>query len=569
VLSRLSIENLALIGTVEVELGPGLNVISGETGAGKSVLVDSLALLVGERADPAAVRSGEHRAVVEGVFRLEEKSLRRRIGELTGDDVEELALRREIFRDQRNRCYVAGRLSSAAVLRELGEHLLELHGQHEHQLLLRPSVQRALLDAFGGLDADRATLEDDFRGWRVATRRLQEIHERGRVRTDRIRALRDEIDEIAAAEIDLSREAERRDEAKRLRHLEDRLALASRAAAALVEAEPGGAPGALDRLRSVRGDLHALARDEPRFAQSEERFLACLEDVEQLARELDRYLETLVRDPARLAELDARESLLLRVTRRYGTDLEGLLGREAASRTELADLERETDEAESLESEVGAMEARLLRAARELSEGRKRASRKLEAVVRRNLQELDMGRGAFEARVETGDELQPTGLDTVEFLIAPNQGEPLSPLRAIASGGELSRVILAVKAALAAVDSVPTLVFDEIDAGIGGRVARKVGERLAAIGRVRQVVAVTHLAQIAVPAARHLRVEKTLRDGRSEIVVHPLDGDERVEELSRMLGGDPESATSRRHARELLTRKLGTGSARRARSPEK
>lgn len=556
-LAHLRIENLALIDALEVALQPGLNVLSGETGAGKSVLVDSLALLVGERAEVGAIRAGAVGAMVEGLFRLESDRLRRRVAELIGEPVEELSLRREIFRDQRNRCYVAGRLSPAGLLRELGEALLELHGQHEHQLLLRREIQRELLDAFGGLDAERSALARDLESWRAASRRLSEIRDRERARSERLRLLREELDEIASAGIDPEREAEHRTEADRLRNLEDRLARASRAAQAL----GGEEPSALDLLRSARPDLLTLARDEPRLSAAAARFEAAFTELTDLVRELERYLDGLAHDPARLAELDAREALLLRLTRRYGVPLEELLEREKTSRAEVVALEAEAGEGAGLEGRLADGERRLRSASFSLSQGRARSAEELAAAVRDNLRDLGLGRGDFEIRLERGEELRPGGMEQVEFMIAPNPGEPAAPLRAIASGGELSRVILALKAALARVDRVPTLVFDEIDVGIGGRVARRVAAKLVEIARRRQVIVITHLAQIAAPATLHLRVEKVVQGGRSLTRVAPLQGEERVEELSRMVGGEPGSESSRRYARELLHARGGVRGA--------
>jgi DNA repair protein RecN (Recombination protein N) len=547
-LAHLKIENLALIEGLELDFAPGLNVISGETGAGKSVLVDSLAVLVGERAESAAIRAGSGGAVVEGLFRLETRELRGRVAETLGHELEELALRREILRGQRNRCFVAGRIAPAALLRELGEVLVELHGQHEHQLLLRPPVQRDLLDAFGGLETEAAELARGVQAWRAAARGLAEARHRERDRGERLRALREEVAEIAGAGIDLAREAERRAEAERLRHVEDRLALAARVLQALAEADPA----ALDLLRPARSDLLALARDEPSFAVASERFTAAVEELEEIAREVGRYVDALGRDPQRLGELDLRESLLLRLTRRYGTDLAGLVAREATGRDELAALESEAGRAASLEREVSEAERGLTDAARALGRGRAQAAQALTKEVKQNLRDLGIGKGEFAARFEPCAELEAGGLERVEFLIAPNPGEPAAPLRAIASGGELSRVILALKAALARVDRVPTLVFDEIDAGIGGRIAHRVAAKLAAIAARRQVIAITHLAQIAAPADLHLRVEKVVRGGRARTVAAPVAGESRIEELRRMLGGDAESESSLSYARELL-----------------
>jgi DNA repair protein RecN (Recombination protein N) len=547
VLVRLKIENLALVGTAEIELGAGLVVISGETGAGKSVLVDSLAILVGERASDDVVRAGGETAVVEGLFRVAPAAAEA-VRAVLGEPAEEVALRREIVRGGRNRCYVAGRLAPAALLRELGEVLVELHGQHEHQRLLRRSAQRDLLDAWGGLEPDRRALGAAFHAWRGASGRLEELRAREAERAARVRALADEVREIAAAQIRPEAEEALRAEAERLRSVEDRLA----AAAAALDALGEGEVSALERLRAAEAALRPLAREEPLLAGADGRLAAAREEVDDLVRELARYAEALSRDPERLAELDGREEQLLRLQRRYRTDLRGLLERHAAARAELSALESEVVEAEGLGAEVAAAGDRVRATARTLGEGRRRAAAGLADAVRGHLSDLGLGAGTFEARLEPVEEPGPEGGERVELLIAPNAGEPAAPLRAIASGGELSRISLAIKAALADADRVPTLVFDEVDQGIGGRVARALAAKLAAIARGRQVIAVTHLAPIAAAADLHLRVEKVVSDGRSRIEVRRVAGDDRVLELSRMLGGDPESETSRRHARELL-----------------
>jgi DNA repair protein RecN (Recombination protein N) len=519
-------------------------------------------MLVGERASPDVVRAGEEAAVVEGLFRVP-AAASEAVRAVLGETADEVVLRREIVRGGRNRCYVAGRLAPAALLRDLGEVLVELHGQHEHQRLLRRGEQRDLLDRWGGLEADRRALASEFGAWRTASSRLEALRAREAERAVRVRALTDEVAEIAAAGIRLEEEDALRAEAERLRRVEDRLA----AAAAALDALREGEISALERLHAAGAALRPLAREEPLLGGADARLAAAREEVDDLARELGRYLDALGRDPDRLGELDRREEGLLRLQRRYATDLAGLVAREAAARAELADLEGEVVEAGALEAEAAASVGRVRHATATLADGRRRAAAGLAAAVRRHLRDLGLGAGTFDAKLEPVEEPGPDGAERVELLIAPNPGEPPAPLRAIASGGELSRISLAIKAALADADRVPTLVFDEVDQGIGGRVARALAAKLSTIARARQAIVVTHLAQIAAAADLHLRVDKVVSGGRSRILVRRISGDERVLEISRMLGGDPESEASRRHARELLDATRSEGRVSRGRAP--
>lgn len=544
-LARLRVAEYALIEDVTVEFGPGLNVLTGETGAGKSILVESLNLLLGARASADAIRSGADQATVEGLF---------------VDGEEETLVRREIRRDRTNRCTLDGELATARMLQERAERWVELHGQHEDQLLLKPAIQRALLDAYAGAGpwaAETARLS----GALAALEREREALAAERAeRSARLELLREQVREVEAAGIAPEEEAALAVEAARLRTSEERRRLSGEAAAA-IEDEDRGLDSALGALQ--RG-VDRLAALDPAVQEWANRVAALRTDLQDLARETSIYAGDVDHDAARAAEVEARRDGLFRLKRKYGASLEAVLEEGRAMREEMERLERETARGARLAGEREGLRAQLSRAAGALADAREAAAAQLAGAVGERLAELGMGEGTFDVALERRDDpdglpwrdgrysWSAAGLETVAFLIAPGAGEPLRPLARIASGGELSRVLLALKATVAEVDDIPTLVFDEIDAGIGGVVAHHVARQLRAVAHTRQVIVVTHLAQIAAAADRHLVVGKRRAEDRTVISVAPVSGDARVAEVSRLLGGDPERDVSRRHAEELL-----------------
>ena len=545
-LRRLHILEYALIDDVEVELGPGLNVLTGETGAGKSIVVDSLTLLLGSRASGGSIRAGAERAVVEGLFEV---------------DGEETLVRREIHRDRTNRSYLDGGIATARMIQERTERWVDLHGQHEDQLLVRPTAQRALLDAFAGA----ADLAERVAGLAERLGSLErEAEELARAEADRIARsdyLRSQVAEIEAAAPRSGEEEELAAEARLLAHGEERAKLAAEAHEAL----DGVDRSLTSVLASLERRLARLAELDRATAALGERVTAVRYELGDIATELMRYAETVEQDPARLASTEERRELLSRLKRKHGAaTLDDLVERDRAMADELADLDRSAARGGELEGERAALRRELTMAAGELADAREAGADRLEAAVRERLSALGMGEGRLIvdlARRLDAEGIEwsggryawsRAGIEEVSFLIAPNAGEGARPLSQIASGGELSRVLLAIKSALAAVDRVPTLVFDEIDAGIGGVIAHHVARQLKAVAEHHQVVVVTHLAQIAAAADRHLLVEKTSARGRTVTTVREVSGEERVREVSRLLGGDPERDVSRHHAEELL-----------------
>ncbi len=544
-LRRLRITDLALIEDVEIELGTGLNVLTGETGAGKSVIVESIGLLVGGRAAAAAIREGAERAVVEGLF---------------SDAGDEWVARRELWRDRSNRCYLDGAMATVRTLKERAGGQVALHGQHEGQRLMERPAQRQILDAW----AAASDLAEEVAS---ATRRLEDLERersdaesRRSERTERLEYLRSQVQEIEAADLEPGEEAELESESRRLRHSEERAALAIELCDGLERAEGS----VLSWLTALTRSLEKLAGLDPEVAEIARRMIDARYELEALARELERYAETIEYDPERLAGIEARREVLFHLRRKHGGTIEEVLGRGRSMAEEIDELEREQARGRSLGADIDHVRARLSELAAALADAREAAADRLQEAVCGRLADLGMGEGMLRVRLERtpdpaglpyrGQRFAWTGggLERVEFLIAPNVGEPPRPLSEIASGGELSRTLLALEAALAEADRTPTLVFDEVDAGIGGAAAHLVGRQLGEVARHHQVIVVTHLAAIAAVADHHLMVEKSVAGGRSVTAVRRVSGEERVREVSRLLGGDPDRDVSRHHAEELL-----------------
>lgn len=545
-LSRLRIADLALVEELEIELGPGLNVLTGETGAGKSVIVESIGLLVGGRASASVVREGADHATVEGLF--------------SGGHGEEWVVRREVWRDRTNRCYLDGAMATARSLRERAEGQVAIHGQHEDQRLLERGAQREILDAFAGATGLAGRVAAAAGALDTLRRERSGIVARSAERENRSQYLRSQIDEIEAAGLEPGEEETLAADARLLGHSAERARLASEAHSAL----EGGDTPVGEFLGAVVRSLDRLAELDPEMGPAARRASDVRYEIEDLARDLDRYASAVDHDPERLARIEARRDLLFRLRRKHGRTAEEILDLGRSMTAEIAALEREGLRERSLDAEIAGVRKELEAAAIALADAREAGADRLEVAVRGRLAELGMGEGAFSVRLErTSDpagvdyEGEPRacgrgGLERVVFLIAPNPGEPLRPLAEIASGGELSRTLLALEAALAEADRTPTLVFDEVDAGIGGATAHLVARQLADVARHHQVVVVTHLAAIAAAADRHLVAAKSTRDGRSVTEVRVVDGEERVREVSRLLGGDPERDVSRHHAEEML-----------------
>ncbi len=548
-LLELRIQNYAIIERLSLRLEPGLNVLTGETGAGKSIVVGALSLLLGERASADAVRAGSDKAVVEGVFdagsvpaiavHLEEQGLELEDGLLI--------LRREVAAGGRSRAWVNGSFVTAGFLGELGRLLVDLHGQHESQNLLRREEQRAILDAFGGCTALAAQTAAAHARLQAARRGLRELDARRRDAEQRSDFLRFQVTEIEKAVVRPGEEDHLEEEANRLEHAEELARHSSRLHSALYAAEDS----ITSTLAELRRTLEHLVRIDPTQEDARELLESALYSLEELGRRMGDYAAAVENDPARLDEIRRRQDLLFRLKSKYGPTLEDVVELGRRARGELDLLEGADFERRALEKEEADAAAALTGAAGRLSGARRTAAGRLADEVNAVFPELGLS-GTFRIGLEPLREPDANGGEDIEFLAALNVGFDAKPLVRVASGGELSRVMLALKTVLAALDRVPTLVFDEVDVGIGGRVALQVGDRLQRVAGHHQVFVITHLPQIASRADHQLLVEKVEQEGTTLTRVAEVRDDERVRELARMLGGDPESATSLEHARELL-----------------
>jgi DNA repair protein RecN (Recombination protein N) len=541
-LRYLNIRNLAVIEGLEVSFQPGLNVITGETGAGKSIVVGAIGLLLGDRASSDSVRTGEDCAVVQAVFE---------------HDRREVIVRREVTAQGRSRSFVDGQLVTAGSLKELGEYLVDLHGQHEHQALLNPDGHLDLLDEYSGLASERAAVQDAHAHWSALRTDLAAARARERDREARAEYLRfqqGEIDRVApkpAEDDELAAERVLLANAERLRRL------SSEAYQRLYDDDSS----ALSSLAAVWKRVGELRDLDPRFApylEGREAVEAQLGELAVFLREYGAHIESA---PERLQDLEDRLASIERLKRKYGPTLADVLERRARCAEELSALDSSAETIADLERRVSAAGEHYLSAARALSAKRRRKGRDLAKALEGELESLAMAGTRFEVRftdpVPGEDGWTARGIDVAEFFVSPNPGEDVRPLARIVSGGELSRVMLALKT-LATIDSPgKTLVFDEVDAGIGGRVADVVGQRLQALGRVFQVLCITHLPQIAACAQSHYRVSKAERAGRTHTSVEALWGPARVDELARMIAGSVVTDGARVTAREMLSARHG------------
>jgi DNA repair protein RecN (Recombination protein N) len=554
-LVELRIRDYAVVHDLTLQLGPGLNVLSGETGAGKSIIVGALSLLLGERASSDLVRAGADRASVEAVFdveavpavleRLEEFGLRLEDGLLI--------LRREVAAEGRNRAWVSGSPTTAGIVGELGTALVDLHGQHEHQTLLRPRDQRDLLDAFGGAAEVAGEVSALHRELTELQSELEAREERRRDVESRADFLRFQLDEIDRARLSPGEDEALEAEAGRLENSEE----LAEGASALHDELYARDDALADRIAEARRRLERLAEHDPDLRIEADRLNEAWHVLADVGRSIGTYATSVDHDPERMGEVRERLDKLFRLKRKYGPELADVLATAQRVRTELADLDDAQHDLEDLRARIDAGGLRLSEAAGRLSEKRRVAAVSLGEAVAAVLPELGLKGARFEVTLTTQDTISAAGAERVEFLVSTNPGFDPMPLARIASGGELSRIMLALKSILAAVDQVPVLVFDEIDAGIGGAVATAVAEKLVQVSGRHQVFVVTHLAQVASRARSHLLVEKSTGADATSVAVRELTGDARVEEVARMLGGDPESETSREHARELLESATG------------
>lgn len=549
-LIELRIKDYAVIHDLTLELGSGLSALSGETGAGKSIIVGALSLLLGERAASDTVRTGAERAMVEAVFDVATyPKLGVQLDDL-GIEAEDglLILRREVAAVGRNRAWINESPTTARTVGELGRSLVDLHGQHEHQTLLRKDTQRHILDAFGEAEEDVSAVEEAYEELVGLEAKLRELQDHRRELASRVDFLRFQMRELEEADVQSGEEEALTEESGRLENSEELLGETTRIHDELYSAE-----GALtEKVSGLAQTLARLKGWDPALEGPHEELQGAYHALAEVGRDLSDYVGGLRHDPGRLEEVRSRLDLIHSLKRKYGPTAEDVIASRDRVRAKLDEVEDGGWDEDTLAAEVDRTRSDLIAAGACLSEKRQAAATRLEEEVEALLPDLGLPSGTFKVQMDTLPEVKSRGAESIEFLVSVNAGFPPNSLARVASGGELSRVMLTLKAILAQVDQVPTLVFDEIDAGIGGQVASLVAAKLKDVARYHQVFVVTHLPQLASQACSHLLVEKDEREGLAATAVRGLTGDARVREIARMLSGDPESETSQDHARELL-----------------
>jgi len=579
-LTELTVTNLAIIDELHLRFTSGFNALTGETGAGKSIIIDAVSLLLGGRADTTFIRAGAERAQVEGIFRLDD-GLQARINPileregLESDTPDTLILGREIRATGRNYCRVNGRTVSLTLLEEIGQPLVDIHGQSQHLSLLRVRAHQRFLDRFGGLDAQRDSIAQEVRKLQAVRKELASLLHNEQELARRVDQLTYQVQEIEAARLEPAEEEDLNAERNRLANAEQLSQLAGEAYTALYEGAEEQLPAA-DLLGQAVRALNQLSKIDPGLGEQEALAESLAIQVDELARTLHDYQESVEFSPARLAQVEERLSLIYSLKRKYGNSIQEILAFGDRAQAELESITHSEERIEELRAEEEQLRHAIGHMAAELSRARREAGERLAAEIEAQLGDLSMEGARFAADlawtedpdgVYVGEQTltcDERGIDRVEFLIAPNVGEGLKPLVKVASGGETSRLMLALKTVLSTADETPTLIFDEIDQGIGGRVGVVVGRKLwgltQADGLQHQVLCVTHLPQIAGYADSHFHVEKGISEQRTTTRVRVLEKADRVEELALMLG-TPSDGT-RRSAQEILEEAATVRSAR-------
>ncbi|HEX5167135.1 MAG TPA: DNA repair protein RecN [Thermomicrobiales bacterium] len=575
-LIELTIRNFAVIQETRIELARGLNALTGETGAGKSIVIDALSAVLGARTSAEFVRSGERGAYVEAVFDISDlpdpapvQAMLAELGVEVQPD-EPLVLSRDVSASGRSTARVGGRTVTAAALAQLGELLVDIHGQSDHLSLLRPASQLDLLDRFAGTLPQRDEVATAYRDWQALRRRVHDFDVEQRTLAQRLDLLRFQSEELGNAGIRPGEDEQLQQERTVLANAERLIRSAAEAESALNGDATGATldAGALDRVRAATRSLDDAIQLDPTLEPTLTKLNDALFALEDVVVELRDYAERTELDPLRLEQVDERLDLLRRLKRKYGPELSDVIEHAEQIQQELESIEAGEHDIDALRSEEASQRSQLARLAWQLSEQRKAAATTLAKRVEQAIAELNMGRASFEVRFDTtpspdgvpgpdaGDPvaIDATGYDRIAFYLAANAGEELRPLARVASGGETARLMLALKSILSDADDTPILVFDEVDVGVGGRSGQVVGEKLWSLTDKHQAIVISHLSQIAAFADRHLVLVKDEVDARTVTTARPVEGDERVEELAAMLDGLPPTPESRANAGALLQR---------------
>jgi DNA repair protein RecN (Recombination protein N) len=561
-LRELRIRNLAIIDNTVVEFGEGFNVLTGETGAGKSIIIGALCLALGERAGGELIRSGESEAVVEAFFDLPPQSLGppllKKLKDMGIEVSEGFILKRIISAQGKNRAYLNGSMVNVQTLSELSRCFIDIHGQYEHQSLLSSESQMELLDSYGGLLSEKEKVGRLYEEYTGLQNQISELKRMEKERAQRLDMLSFQIDEINTAGLIVGEDEELEKEARVLSNAGHLAELANNAYESLYSSESSCISG----LSKILGDLKKISGIDNAAIEPAGTLEGAIPLLEETAYFLRDYRENLNFSPERLDSVQARTEHIRGLKRKYGERIEGILDYKDKAEEELELLQHSEEKLEGLSSEVEAVKKEFTLMAKNLSHKRADATGKIEPLLVEELSGLSMPDSGFMVRIsqKPGDDTSDgylansNGIDQIEFLISPNKGEAHKPLSKIASGGELSRIMLALKSIITGGDNIPVIVFDEIDAGIGGATAERVGQKLKGLSAGHQVICITHLPQIASYAERHLRIEKKVSGERTTVEVREIHEDERTTEIARMLSGDI-SEVSLRHAKELLQAK--------------
>ncbi|MGB9716003.1 MAG: DNA repair protein RecN [Thermodesulfovibrionales bacterium] len=541
-LKELRIKNLAIIDDLTIRFEKGFNVLTGETGAGKSIIVDALSIALGNRAQSELVRSGEREADVQAYFEVDKDN----ISDLGIDTSGELILRRTVANTGKSRAYINDTMVSLQGLLNVGVSIVDIHGQHEHQSLLSIDKQKLLLDSFGKLHDEREKVETLFKEVQGLNRERNELRQKIKEKSQRLDLLRFQIQEIDSASLKPGEKESLIEEKTVLSNL-NRLKELTEQAYSMIYSSEGSCT---EKLSSVIKKVKEMCSIDPSTSDVLNLLESAIPFIEDAAISLRGLKEKYDIEPDRLSEIEERLELIKRLEKKYGEGIESVLKYRDEAEKELKSLEYTDERLNYLDAEIKVKEELLIKSANELSEKRKMVAKEIEELVMKELYELSFRNAEFRIDIKEVP-ITSTGIDRIEFLFSANIGEPPKPLSKVASGGELSRIMLALKSILADVDNIPVLIFDEVDAGIGGKTAERVGKKLKAISKRHQVLCTTHLAQIASLGDLHLKIEKVDIDGRVSVEVKELSGNDRVNEIARMLSGRI-TEVSLKHAKELL-----------------
>lgn len=553
-LEHLQVRDFAIVRNLELEFGPGLTALTGETGAGKSIVIDALALALGERAEAHVIRSGAARAEVNARFALSAGSEAAAwLKEQELSDEGECLLRRVVERDKPSKAWINGRPATVQQLRDLGDRLVDIHGQHEHQSLLKRDQQLMLLDAYAGIGEQVDALAGHYTNWKSLHDRLDALKRESADRDQRLEWLSHQVKELEALKLGAGEIPKLEEEHARLANGAELLQGVQAVTQVLYDAEEN-AVSAL--IAKAGGQLETLTRFDGKLAEVVSLLNEAAIQVDEAASRLHQYLDSLDLDPARFEEIESRLGTVHDLARKHRVKPEELPALSERLRVELDDIENYDTNLAKLEDQAKAAAAAYDKLAAEIGKARIKAAKKLGSAVGDRLPELGMRDARIEVAITPLDagERSARGRERVDFLVAANPGQPARPLAKVASGGELSRLSLALQVELASLGRIPTLIFDEVDVGVGGRVAEIVGQLLREIGEGRQVFVITHLAQVAALGHQHLQVSKRSKAGETETHIEPLTGTERVKEIARMIGGIEISPQTIAHAKDMLSR---------------